>query len=214
LADPWLNRLTVYGSAADLAAFAKAATDPKILRRQLARRPNRANRLGLSFNALFTALPRAWRTGLDAQIVDPWDLTVDRPVKVTRRLAERSYRFMLDRYEPDELLRQVSRQYPRLCLVLGWVDPASDTQASRLIHAGRSRLYELSERQKIRLYAQVPEEGAAPDTDILDASIEADRAALDAVMARWVPKVAAILREVKLRPRLQARSRRSARRAS
>jgi hypothetical protein len=196
LSNDWINRLIVRGPAKDVEAFAKAATDPRILKHQLEKPSNRGPQRGLSFDALLSGLPPSWATPLNREVTNPWDLSVDRPVRLKRGLIERTYRFQLRHYEPDTLLIKVSKQYARLCFVLGWVDPNSDDQASRFIHSGRSVLYRLPERRKRVLHARVPEEGTADASEIFWALAAADWAMMDAVVAHWDKRVASVLRRV------------------
>jgi hypothetical protein len=196
LSNDWINRLIVRGPAKDVEAFAKAATDPRILKHQLEKPSNRGPQHGLSFDALLSGLPTSWATRLNREVTNPWDLSVDRPVRLKGELIERTYRFQLRHYEPDTLLIKVSKQYARLCFVLGWVDPNSDDQASRFIHSGHSVLYRLPERRKRVLHARVPAEGTANESEIFWALIEADWAMMDAVVAHWDRRAAAILHQI------------------
>jgi hypothetical protein len=193
LSNDWINRLIVRGPAKDVESFTKAATDLRIVRHQLEKPSKRGLQHGLSFKALLSGLPAMWARRLDRDITDPWDLSLDRPVRFARGMIERTYRFQLRHYEPDSLLAEVSKQYPRLSFVLGWVDPNSDDQASRFIHAGHSVLYRLPERRKRAIQARVPGEGSADESEILSALIEADWAMMDAVVDHWDRKAASIL---------------------
>jgi len=196
LSNDSINRLIVSGPAKDVESFAKAATDPRILKRQLEKPSKRGPQCGLSFNALLSGLPASWTTRLDREVTEPWDLSPDRPVRLKGEMIERTYRFQLRHYDPDTLLTAVSKQYPRLCFVLGWVDPNSDDQASRFIHSGHSALYRLGEKRKRVLRARVPEEGTADESEIFWALIEADWAMMDAVVAHWDKRVTSVLSRV------------------
>jgi hypothetical protein len=80
--------------------------------------------------------------------------------------------------------------------VLGWVDPNSDDQASRFIHAGRSSLYRLSLRRKRALQVGVPRDGEADDSEIFWAEVHADGAMMDAVVSHWDRRSAVVLRRI------------------
>ena len=113
------------------------------------------------------------------------------------------YRFSLVRFEPDDLLIQVSRLFPRLCFVLGWVAPANDEAASKFIQSGEVLEYWLSdsERESLRddAYRRLglsPDYGStAPidDDEALWADWEGDWAQLDTVVKYWDHTVAAAL---------------------
>jgi hypothetical protein len=133
---------------------------------------------------------------LNPDITEPWDLSIDPPERLEGGMIERIYRFQLRHYEPDPLLVEVSRQYPNLCFVLGWVDPNWDDQASRFIHVGRSPLYRLPQRRKRVLQAAVPKDGDADDVEIFWASVHADWAMMDAVVSHWDTRSAAVLRRI------------------
>ena len=196
MSNDWINRLTVRGPATDARSFATAATDPRIVKRQVAR-PSRAKRsLGLSFRKLLERLPERVKARLYPEVTEPWELSVDAPVRLEQAMVERTYRFQLTHYEPDTLLIEVSNQYPQLCFVLGWVDPNSDDQASRFIHAGRSSLYRLSLRRKRALQVGVPKDGEADDSEIFMADVHADWAMMDAVVCHWDRRSAAVLRRI------------------
>jgi hypothetical protein len=197
VSNDWINRLVVRGPAKDVETFAKMATDPRILGDQFDEPSRRRQRLGLSFNAFLNGLPAERRAQLHRKVTEPWDLSLDPLVSLAGGMVERTYRFMLRHYEPDALLTEVSKQYPHLCFVLGWVEPNVDDQASRFIHAGHSFLYRLPEKRKRVLQAAVPADGTAPEDKILSALIEADWAMLDAVLSHWNRKATSVLRRIR-----------------
>lgn len=195
MSNDWINRLNVCGPARDVEVFAVTANDPQIARRQLAARPKRGRPRGLSFGALLRSLPAQRVRQLEQRVTEPWDLSLDAPIRLGGGMIVRTYRFQLTDYEPDALLTEVSREYPGFCLVLGWVDPNTDDQASRFMHRGRSILYRLSRRRKLVFQASVPEAGTADEDEIAWALVEADWAMMDAVMAHWDQKVRSVLRK-------------------
>ena len=195
VSNDWINRLCVCGPARDVDVFAVTANDPWIARHQLAARPKRGRPLGLSFGALIRSLPAQRVRQLEQRVTEPWELSLDSPIRLGDGMVARTYRFQLTDYEPDALLTEVSRKYPGLCLILGWIDPNTDDQASRFMHRGRSILYRLSRRRKVVLQASVPEAGTADEDEIAWALVEADWAMMDAVMAHWDQKVRSVLRE-------------------
>jgi len=204
MSNDWISRLVVRGPAGDVEAFAKMATDPRIRAHQFDNSTKHRGRLGLSFTALLARLPPGWGAQLDHDITEPWALSLDRPVRLKGGMLERAYRFQLSHYVPDALLVQVSKQYPRLCFVLGWVEPNIDEQASRFIHAGHSSLYRLPEKRKRVLQAGVPADttgGNPAATDgndaVLWALVEADWAMMDAVVSHWDRKADLVLRRIR-----------------
>jgi hypothetical protein len=196
MSNDWINRLVVRGPAGEVNSFATAATDPRIVRHQLARPLRSRPGLGLCFSRLLARLPVSVKARLNSDITEPWDLSIDPPERLEGGMIERIYRFQLRHYEPDSLLVEISRQYPKLCFVLGWVDPNADDQASRFIHVGRSPLYRLSQRRKRVLQAAVPKDGYADDVETFWASVHADWAMMDAVVSHWDRKSAAALRRI------------------
>src|SRR5512144_676001 len=111
MSNDWINWLVVRGPARDVEAFAKMATDPRIRAHQFDQSARHRGRLGLSFTALLTRLPPGWGAQLDHDIIEPWDLSLDRPVRLKGGMLQRTYRFQLSHYEPDALLVKVSKQY-------------------------------------------------------------------------------------------------------
>ena len=196
MSNDWINRLAVRGPATEVTSFATAANDRRLVKRQLAKPSRSTSTLGLSFRKLLEHVPASVKPRLNSDITEPWDLSIDPVERVKSGMVERVYRFQLRHYEPDPLLVEVSRQYPRLCLVLGWVDPNSDDQASRFIHAGRSSIYRLSQRRKRSFYAGMPKEGDADDAEIFWAHVEADWAMMDAVVSHWDKKTATVLHRI------------------
>ena len=104
MSNDWINWLVVRGPARDVEAFAKMATDPRIRAQQLDQSARHRGRLGLSFTALLRRLPPGWGAQLDHDIIEPWDLSLDRPVRLKGGMLQRAYRFQLSHYAPDALL--------------------------------------------------------------------------------------------------------------
>ena len=89
---------------------------------------------------------------------------------------------MLSRYEPDLLLTKVSRLFPSLTFVLGWVAPSVDEAASKCIQNGKVTRYDLpADRVGDIRAAKYKEWGE----DCLDADWEADWEMLDEVVKHW-----------------------------
>jgi hypothetical protein len=89
----------------------------------------------------------------------PWDLVVDPAERLKDGSLQLAYEFQLSEFEPDNLIVEVSKLYPPLCFALGCVAPNVDEQSSRLIHAGRSRVWRWPTRRKEAIWVElVPEE--------------------------------------------------------
>ena len=93
----------------------------------------------LSFAKLSGLLPPQRARRFVVTLEEPWDLVVDPPEKLTDGLRKVTYGFQLSAFEPEDLIIEVSRLYPRLCFVIGCVAPSVDAQSSLLVHNGRSR---------------------------------------------------------------------------
>jgi hypothetical protein len=110
------------------------------------------------------------------------------------------YRFELRRYEPDLLLTKVSKLFPKLTFILGWVAPNVDEAASKFIRNGIVRRYRMPDDQMGEIRAAKYKEWGE---DCLDADIEADWAMLDEAVRHW-DKVLSCLKGLK-RPRTRLR---------
>jgi hypothetical protein len=200
MSNGWISRLVVSGPSEEVQTFAKTATDPEILSRQ-GRTPWEGERhLGLSFTALAGVLTPSRRARFKDQPEEPWELCVEALGHLGPGVAQHTYRFETG-WEPDRLLVELSSELPRLCFVLGSVDPASDTQESLFIHRGHLQRYRLSNKLKEAFYARIPED--ASESETLQAEWEADWAMLDAVMIHWDRKVAATTRRSRPATRLR-----------
>lgn len=154
--DSWLQRLVVRGQPSDVSTFRKAAKSSK---RAMSLTVDGERTQVLSFERLRGALPKGQlTTRLEEPIEEPWDLVVDPPSRVDDGTVELTYKFQLSKYEPEVLIIAMSRQYPRLCFVLGLVAPSSDEQSSLLIHNGRSWAWRLPGHRKEIIAATIPEE--------------------------------------------------------
>ena len=183
MSDPWINRLEISGPAKDLAAVERAMTP-------VTAAGSRSRRLDLSFTALSEYLATGCVICAE-EVTDPWGVTVERRESLERGMVRRIYRFEQARYEPDELLGRLSARYPRLCFVLGWVAPNIGEAASKLIHKGTSRRFDLSEKRKDEIYPDLDDEEY--EDVALEAEVEADWVALDEVVAHWAGTVRRIL---------------------
>ena len=149
MSDPWINRLEISGPAKDLAAVERAMTP-------VTAAGSRSRRLDLSFKALSEYLAIGCVICAE-EVTDPWGVTVERRESLERGMVRRIYRFEQARYEPDELLVGLSARFPRLCFVLGWVVPDSE-EASKLIHKGTARRFDLSAKRKEEIYPVIDDD--------------------------------------------------------
>ncbi|HXG51499.1 MAG TPA: hypothetical protein VNN77_08870 [candidate division Zixibacteria bacterium] len=180
MSDAWINRLVVSGPAADVRAFAKAAVgfEPP----DFDSPSDKPVKVGLSLGTLYELLPSRAKRRVPPVEDEPADLVCERLVVGKTGNAEKIYRFQLAAYEPDLLLTAVSRLFPRLVFVLGWVAPAVDEAASKLIRNGTVRRYRMPGKRLHEIYAARYEEWGE---DCLDADIEGDWMALDEVVEHW-----------------------------
>lgn len=122
--------------------------------------------------------------------------TVERCESLERGIVRRIYRFEQARYEPDELLVGLWARYPRLCFVLGWMAPDIE-EASKLIHKGTARRYDLSAKRKDEIYPDLDDE---ENEDVaFRRAAEADWVAIDEVVAHWAGTVRLILGRIATR---------------
>ena len=182
MSDPWINRLEISGPAKDLAAVERAMTP-------VTTAGSRSRRLGLSFKALSEYLAIGCVICAE-EVTDPWGVTVERRESLERGMVRRIYRFEQARYEPDELLVGLSARYPRLCFVHGWVAPDSE-EASKLIHKGTARRFDLPEKRKNEIYPDIDDD--EDEHVAFRMAVEGDWAALDEVVAHWAGTVRRIL---------------------
>jgi hypothetical protein len=91
----------------------------------------------LSFANLQALLSEDDQDGLPEPL-DPWDdsdteyvvTEPDRHPRATAGCVDLIYDFSLARYEPNDLLIRVSKVFPTLSFVLGWVAPSNDEHTS------------------------------------------------------------------------------------
>lgn len=182
MSDPWINRLEISGPAKDLAAVERALAPATAA-------GSRSRRLDLSFKALSEYLAIGCVICAE-EVTDPWGVTVERRESLERGMVRRIYRFEQARYEPDELLVGLSARYPRVCFVHGWVMPDSE-EASKLIHKGTARRFDLSKKRRNEIYADIDDD---EDPHVaFRMAVEGDWAALDEVVAHWAGTVRGIL---------------------
>jgi hypothetical protein len=206
--DSWLQRLVVRGTAADVAAFRKAAASPsKPHYFELLFERARQRTQKLSFIRLRALLPSRLADGID-EPQEPWDLVIEPPHRFRDGTIEITYRFQLNAFECENLIIAVSTIYPRLCFVLGVVDPAGDEQSSMMVHAGRVWRWRISNRLKESICAKIPEDTEDNEDEVFWALVEADCEMMDEVVNHWKEKVSKIVsnikRELKLRRRHQS----------
>jgi len=180
VSDPWINRLVVAGPVEDAKAFAKAATgfEPP----EFDSPSDKPVKTPLSFEALYNLLPAKAKRHVPNIEDEPAGLISERLVTRKKGNAEKIYRFELSRYEPDSLLTEVSKLFPPLILLLGWVAPSVDEACSKFIKNGKVRRYRLSADRSGEIRASKYKEWGE---DCLDADIEADWLMLDEVVKHW-----------------------------
>jgi hypothetical protein len=186
MANSWLNRIVVRGSLSDVTEFrrsARANYDGEYLTVF-----TRSKRMQLSFECLNAALAAHLGSDLELALDDPFDLVVDPMRKLKRGMVELTYKFLLSDGEPKPLLIELSRIYPRLCFVLGWVDPNSDDKAGCFIYKGRSKTWRLPTSHIRAIFALVPAETDENEDEVSLAEDEAYWAIMDAVVNHWDQK--------------------------
>ena len=184
--DMWLQRLVVRGPLAELTRFRKVAeSSSKPI--YLTTTPEHCTQK-LSFVRLATLLPI---DAPDQRIApeEPLDLLAERLKRHPDSTVELSYGFQFSRFEPDALIRAVSRRYPRSCFVLGMVAPSADEQCSSFIQNGKARCWCLPESRKAKIVSRVPEENEDNCDEVDLALAEADWAMMDEVVDHWKPTV-------------------------
>jgi hypothetical protein len=204
VADPWINHFVVVGPIDDVRAFVRAAVGSQPPDWDSS--STKPVRLSLSFSAFYKRLPPSAKRRVPEVESEPYELNSDRMVLRKDGHAEKTYRFELSHYEPDLLLTEVSKLFPRLCFILGWVAPNVDEAASKFIRAGKVRLHRMSDsrREEIR-------EGKCKEwgEDSFEADIEGDWVMLDEIVEHWTPTVTATLKEVKGKNRKLIQSQRA-----
>ena len=188
MGDSWLQRLVVRGPASEVTAFRSAVASPEKPEYWTVKPACRTQRL--SFAKLRSLLPRKQARRFDAELEEPWDLSVDPPRRFKDGSLEVTYRFQLGDSEPDDLIIAVSRLYPRLCFVVGCVAPNVDEQSSLLVHKGHSWGWHLSASRKKAIWKKrVPEETKDNSDEVTWGLAEADWQMMDEVVAHWRPKM-------------------------
>lgn len=180
MSDPWINRLVVTGPVEDAKAFSKAATGFQLP--ELGSSSKKPVKLLLSFTALYNLLPEKAQKRVPEVDDEPDDLIAERLVTGKNGNGEKIYRFELSSYEPDLLLAEVSKCFPRLIFVLGSVAPNVGEAASKFIRNGKSRHYDMPDNRQEEIRNSKYEEWGE---DCLDADWEADWLMLDEVVAHW-----------------------------
>ena len=98
--------------------------------------------------------------------------------------------FQLHRGDLEAFLVQISRVFPRLCFILGTVEPSLDQEESCFVHDGRKQSWTLPASQKEKLRAAVPEETDDNEDDVFWALVWTDWAILDALVDHWASTAA------------------------
>jgi hypothetical protein len=189
MSDSWINRLVVAGPVKDVQKFARVAMafvppDFGIC----SRKPVKA---ALCFESLYKLLPASGRKRVSYIEQEPEDLTCERLVMSNNGTGHKEYKFMLSCYEPDSLFIEVSRIFPFLCFVLGWVAYHVDEAASKFIRHGKVRRFDLPDRRCRQIWAIKNKEWGE---DSYEADTEADWAMLDAVVSHWDKTLANVLK--------------------
>ena len=152
MSDPWINRLLVAGPSQDVKRFSKAAIGSRPPRSWLPSE-KKPVKLHLSFKALYKLLPPIAKRSIPMIEDEPDDLISERFVARKNGNGEKNYGFMLTRYEPDLLLTEVSRLFPRLCFTLGWVAQNIDEAASKFIQNGKIKRYSMPDKRRRQIHA-------------------------------------------------------------
>ena len=196
MGDSWLQRLVVRGPAAEVTAFRRAVASREKPEYRTIERECATQKL--SFAKLRTLIPGRPVRRFDGEVEEPWDLSVDRARRLKDGSLELTYRFQLSAFEPDDLIVEVAKVYPRLCFVIGCVAPNVDEQSSRLVHGGRSWGWRLSSRRKEAIWKQlVPEETDDNNDELLWGEVQADWQMMDEVVAHWRPKMDTLVARVR-----------------
>jgi hypothetical protein len=201
MSDSWINRLVVAGPAADVKAFARAASGFRPP--EFDSPSDKSVKTPLSFEALYQSLPAKARKNIGEIEDEPADLISERLVIKKNRTGEKIYKFVLSSYEPDLLLTEVSKLFPCLCFILGWVAPNVDEAASKLIRNGTVKQYRMPGNQRSRIRASKYKEWGE---DCLEADIEADWDMLDEVVKHWDEMLTSLEVAKRKRMRRQKRS--------
>jgi hypothetical protein len=180
MSDSWINRLVVAGPAADVKAFARAASGFRPP--EFDSPSDKSVKTPLSFEALYQSLPAKARKNIGEIEDEPADLVSERLVTGKKRNGKKSYGFMLTRYEPDLLLTEVSKLFPRLYFILGWVSPSVDEAVSKFIRNGRAKRYSIPDKRREEIRTSKYKEWGE---DCFEADIEADWDMLDDVVKHW-----------------------------
>lgn len=186
--NTWLQRLLVRGPTDEVKAFCKAAGSKEKTHYVNERAWLRTQRL--SFTKLYKALPPDISKAVNVEIdgmQDPFDLSID-PIKRHRDgTTAVTYRFQLSAMEPENFITVLSEFYPRLCFVVGMVDPNSNEASSILAYRGKASQWRLPNRRIEAIYPRSPDEG-----DFWD-YVESDWKAMDEVMDHWKAKVGKLM---------------------
>ena len=83
---------------------------------------------------------------------EPFDLSIDPTERFKDGTIAVTYRFQLSAMEPEKLIIAVSEICPRLCFVLGTVDPASNEASSLLAYKGKASQRRLPTRRIDAIY--------------------------------------------------------------
>jgi hypothetical protein len=195
MGDSWLQRLVVRGPACEVSALQRAVASPEKPEYVTMKPACRTQRL--SFAKVIGLLPRQDARSFEDDFEEPWDLVVDPVRRFKDGSREVTYRFQLSGFEPEDLILEVSRLYPRLCFVIGCVAPNVDDQSSQLVHDGRRWQWHLPVRRKNAIWKKVvPEETGYNSDEVGWKLAEADWEMMDEVVAHWQPRMDTLLARV------------------
>lgn len=192
MSDPCNYRLVVAGPGEDIKKLARTAIGFKSPDSWKASR--KPVKLPLSFVALDNSLPTTARKRLPVKEQEPYDLTSESLVMEKNGNGYKSYSFMLNYYDPELLLIEVSKIFTRVCFILGWVAPHADQAGSELIRKGAARRYNMSGKRRSEIRASKYKEWGE---DCWEADIEANWLMLDEVVSRWDTNLAKIFKSAK-----------------
>lgn len=192
--DSWLQRLMVRGSARSVERFRRAAW--------VDRRPvyitfsGRLRKQWLSFRRLSRRL-LPWERPRELQ--DPLDLAVEPKVR-WGRWWELQFNFQLTRFEPAELLTDVSRGFPDLVFVLGTVAWPMGANEGALIFRGTAERWVLPCREESRIRRRMLKE--SDDEAVRD--MLADFEFLETVVHHWDRASERLLKRIDAEPAEEA----------
>jgi hypothetical protein len=182
------GKLLVAGPVAELRRFVEAAREKPV--------PGERRRRGqalnpLSFGSLLPLGDESPEGYYGTPSEEPWDVWGDEPTTVRKGLLRVVYGFQTKWAPPGYWVVHVSKRWPTLRFVLGYVEPNTDMAGSIYARAGKATEYTMGARRKAAIYAELRRRFNVKDTDdedqdrLLEAEIEGDWKVMDCVIARW-----------------------------